>query len=126
MRQSMFIAGLVLLIHMLGVQVLTAQAQTYPNRPIQLVIPAVAGATSDITGRLLAEEMEKILGTKERLADNPTLARSIRHRFPYIAPLNYIQAELIRRHRAGMTDAEIREGILMSINGVSAGLRNTG
>jgi phosphoenolpyruvate carboxylase len=70
--------------------------------------------------------LEKILGTRERLADNPTLARSIRHRFPYIAPLNYIQAELIRRHRAGMTDAEIREGILMSINGVSAGLRNTG
>jgi phosphoenolpyruvate carboxylase len=72
------------------------------------------------------EALEQILGTKERLADNPTLARSIKHRFPYIAPLNYIQAELIRRHRAGMTDAEIREGILMSINGVSAGLRNTG
>jgi phosphoenolpyruvate carboxylase len=72
------------------------------------------------------EALEKILGTRERLADNPTLARSIRHRFPYIAPLNYIQAELIRRHRAGMIDEEIREGILMSINGVSAGLRNTG
>jgi phosphoenolpyruvate carboxylase len=72
------------------------------------------------------DALEKILGSKERLADNPMLARSIRHRFPYIAPLNYLQAELIRRHRAGMTDSEIREGILMSINGVSAGLRNTG
>ncbi len=72
------------------------------------------------------EALEKILGSKERLADNPTLARSIKHRFPYIAPLNYLQVELIRRHRAGMTDQEIRDGILMSINGVSAGLRNTG
>jgi phosphoenolpyruvate carboxylase len=45
---------------------------------------------------------------------------------PYIAPLNYLQIELIRRYRAGKTDEEIREGILMSINGVAAGLRNTG
>jgi len=72
------------------------------------------------------DALEKILGTKERLADNPALARSLKHRFPYIAPLNYLQVELIRRHRSGMTDDEIREGILMSINGVSAGLRNTG
>jgi tripartite-type tricarboxylate transporter receptor subunit TctC len=36
----------------------------YPDRPIQLVIPYVAGATGDITARMLAEELEKILGTK--------------------------------------------------------------
>ena len=72
------------------------------------------------------DALEKILGSKERLADNPMLARSIKLRFPYIAPLNYLQVELIRRHRAGKTDEEIREGILTSINGVSAGLRNTG
>lgn len=41
-----------------------AHAQPYPNRTIQLVIPYVAGATADITGRLLAEELEKILGVK--------------------------------------------------------------
>jgi phosphoenolpyruvate carboxylase len=85
-----------------------------------------------IFGRIEAEHtraneaLEKILGSKERLADNPTLARSIRHRFPYIAPLNYLQVELIRRHRAGERGEDIREGILMSINGVAAGLRNTG
>lgn len=72
------------------------------------------------------DALEKILGTKVRLIDNPTLARSIKNRFPYIAPLNYLQAELIRRHRDGQTDPEIREGILTSINGVAAGLRNTG
>ncbi len=72
------------------------------------------------------DALEKILGSKERLADNPTLARSLRHRFPYIAPLNYLQVELIRRHRAGERGEDIREGILMSINGVAAGLRNTG
>jgi phosphoenolpyruvate carboxylase len=72
------------------------------------------------------DALEKILGTRERLSDNPTLARSIKLRVPYIAPLNYLQIELIRRYRAGKTDEEIREGILMSINGVAAGLRNTG
>jgi len=41
-----------------------AHAQHYPDRPIQLIIPYVAGATGDITARMLAEELEKILGTK--------------------------------------------------------------
>ncbi len=41
-----------------------AHAQRYPDRPIQLIIPYVAGATGDITARMLAEELEKILGTK--------------------------------------------------------------
>ncbi len=71
MRRYMLAAGLMLLIYMLGLPVLSAQAQPYPNRPIQLVIPAVAGATSDITGRLLAEEMEKILGTKIVVVNKP-------------------------------------------------------
>ena len=62
----------------------------------------------------------------ERLAENPALARSIRHRFPYIAPLNHLQVELIRRWRSGDQDERIRNGILISINGVAAGLRNTG
>jgi phosphoenolpyruvate carboxylase len=75
---------------------------------------------------LANEALEKIMGSKERLADNPALARSLKLRFPYIAPLNYLQVELIRRHRSGATDEDIREGILMSINGVAAGLRNTG
>ena len=70
--------------------------------------------------------LEMITGESERLADNPALARSIRHRFPYIAPLNHLQVELIRRWRAGEHDEKIRRGILISLNGIAAGLRNTG
>jgi phosphoenolpyruvate carboxylase len=70
--------------------------------------------------------IEEITGETSPLADNPALARSLKLRMPYIAPLNYLQIELIRRWRSGKTDDEIREGILMSINGVAAGLRNTG
>lgn len=72
------------------------------------------------------EAMNAIAGSAQRLADNPSLARSIRHRFPYIAPLNHLQIELIRRWRGGQCDEKIRRGILISINGVAAGLRNSG
>jgi len=74
------------------------------------------------TRRWLAE----ITGREELLADNPTLARSIRSRFPYLDPLNHLQVELLRRYRAGDTDARTKRAIHLTINGVAAGLRNSG
>jgi phosphoenolpyruvate carboxylase len=70
--------------------------------------------------------LETATGEIQRLADNPALARSIEHRFAYIAPLNFLQAELLRRWRAGQIDHKARVGILIAINGIAAGLRNTG
>lgn len=67
-----------------------------------------------------------VTGEKQRLAGNPALARSIRHRFPYIDPLHHLQVELVRRWRAGDADERARRGIHLSINGIAAGLRNTG
>jgi len=71
-----------------------------------------------------------ITGETQRLAGNPSLARSIEHRFPYLDPLNHLQVELMRRFRQrGPRDAGIdrmRTGIHISINGLAAGLRNTG
>lgn len=66
--------------------------------------------------------------TKEhvRLANNPELARSIKHRFPYIDPLHHLQVELVRRYRANEQDDRVQRGIHISINGIAAGLRNTG
>ena len=60
------------------------------------------------------------------LADNQLLRRSIRNRFPYMDPLNHLQIEFLRRHRAGETDERLQRGIHMSINGIAAGLRNSG
>ena len=60
------------------------------------------------------------------LEDNPTLERSIRNRFPYLDPLNHLQVELLRRYRAGDTDVRTRRAIHLTINGVAAGLRNSG
>ena len=67
-----------------------------------------------------------VTGEKNRLANNPALARSIRNRFPYIDPLHHLQVELIRRYREGEQDERVQRGIHIAINGIAAGLRNTG
>jgi phosphoenolpyruvate carboxylase len=67
-----------------------------------------------------------ISGQQTLLEGNPLLARSIRNRFPYIDPLNHVQIELLKRHRAGDTDPGVVDGIHLSINGIAAGLRNSG
>ena len=56
----------------------------------------------------------------------PMLARTIRDRFPYIDPLNHVQLELLKRYRAGDTDERVVAGIHLTINGIAAGLRNSG
>jgi phosphoenolpyruvate carboxylase len=60
------------------------------------------------------------------LEKNPVLDESIRLRLPYIEPLNLLQVELLKRHRAGEKDARVREGIQLSINAVATALRNSG
>ena len=75
---------------------------------------------------LTAKALTLITGDKQRLTNNAALQRSIRHRFPYIDPLHHLQVELVRRYRAGQADERLQRGIHISINGIAAGLRNTG
>jgi phosphoenolpyruvate carboxylase len=67
-----------------------------------------------------------ISGQNALLEANPSLQQSISRRLPYIDPLNILQVELLRRRRGGEDNEDIRRGIHMSINGVAAGLRNSG
>ncbi len=67
-----------------------------------------------------------ILGQDDFLADNPLLKRSLQLRSPYLDPLNHLQVELLKRHRAGETDERVARGIHLSINGIASGLRNSG
>jgi phosphoenolpyruvate carboxylase len=50
----------------------------------------------------------------------------MRNRFPYLDPLNHLQVELLKRYRAGETEDRVKRGIHLSINGLAAGLRNSG
>lgn len=65
-------------------------------------------------------------GQTRLLEKHPALDASIRLRLPYIEPLNLLQIELMKRHRAGEDDPRIGEGILLSINAVATALRNSG
>jgi phosphoenolpyruvate carboxylase len=67
-----------------------------------------------------------LTGQTELLERNPVLANSIRLRNPYVDPMSLLQLELLRRKRAGERSEELDRAITATINGISAGLRNTG
>jgi phosphoenolpyruvate carboxylase len=100
------------------------------SRYAELVVDPALRAT--IFERLKAEHratvqhLLAITGARHLLQSNPLLARSIRNRFPYLDPLNHIQVELLRRYRSGDREERTRRGIHLTINGIAAGLRNSG
>jgi len=67
-----------------------------------------------------------ITGQDDLLADNPSLARSVFNRFPYLEPLNHLQVELLRRYRCGDDDELVQRGILLTMSGLATALRNSG
>ncbi|MGF6526204.1 phosphoenolpyruvate carboxylase [Variovorax sp. PvP013] len=76
--------------------------------------------------RRTSDALTLITGARQRLEGNAEMQRSVSHRFPYIDPLHHLQVELMRRYRAGEGGERLQNGIHISINGVAAGLRNTG
>ncbi|NYF50391.1 phosphoenolpyruvate carboxylase [Tunturiibacter gelidoferens] len=84
-------------------------------------------AEFNLTHRMILE----ITKQKSLLETNPVLERSIRLRNPYVDPMSLIQVELMRRKRAALAKGhpespELDRAISATINGISAGLRNTG
>jgi phosphoenolpyruvate carboxylase len=76
--------------------------------------------------QLTVKFLLQITGHDELLQANPTLARGFRNRSPYIDPLNHLQITLLRRRRTGEHDDDVKRAILLTINGIAAGLRNSG
>jgi len=72
------------------------------------------------------DSLLKISGQKKLLQTNPLLERSIQNRFPYLDPLNHLQVELMKKYRRESENAKVLRGIQLTINGISAGLRNSG
>ena len=68
----------------------------------------------------------EVTGQAHLLEKHPALDASIRLRLPYIEPLNLLQIELMKRHRAGEDDPRVAQGILLSINAIATALRNSG
>jgi phosphoenolpyruvate carboxylase len=86
----------------------------------------------EIFGRIRAEWNDTveadlaISGQSRLLEQNPLLERSLRNRFPYIDPLNHLQVGLLKQYRADERNEAVLQGIQLTINGISAGLRNSG
>ncbi|MBC7541466.1 MAG: phosphoenolpyruvate carboxylase, partial [Candidatus Sericytochromatia bacterium] len=82
---------------------------------------------------MIVEEFERthrmvllVSGENTLLQSKPVLARSIRLRNPYVDPMSLIQVDLLRRKRAGEASEDLDYALAMTINGIAAGLRNTG
>ncbi len=82
---------------------------------------------------MIAEEFERterevlrVLKQTKLLEKNHVLARSIRLRNPYVDPMSLIQVDLLRRKRSGEESEDLNYALAATINGISAGLRNTG
>jgi phosphoenolpyruvate carboxylase len=90
-------------------------------------------ALRDRVFTMLEEEFDRtqrmvlaVTGQKELLERNAVLSNSIRLRNPYVDPMSLLQVDLLRRKRAGEQSEELDRAITATINGISAGLRNTG
>jgi phosphoenolpyruvate carboxylase len=76
---------------------------------------------------LTVREVLRLAGGTELLASNPDLARTLRVRDDYLAPLHFLQVSLLERWREGDDkDPDLARALLLTVNGIAAGLRNTG
>jgi phosphoenolpyruvate carboxylase len=94
----------------------------------RLVDPAHHHVFEDIRAEYLLTVRETLAVTGEAglLDRNPTLARTLAVRDAYIDPVSFVQVELLAKARAGGNDDKLRRALLSTINGIAAGLRNTG
>jgi phosphoenolpyruvate carboxylase len=116
------VANLDMLLAKADLSVAARYRDLMPDRAVAQSIFARIEGEFDATVRGLFD----VTGATAFLESNRLLARSIRNRFPYLDPLNHLQLELLRRHRAGDSDERVHRGIHLSINGLAAGLRNSG
>ena len=97
-------------------------AQLVPDEKIRTQIFGMIETEWELT----TSKLMAITKSTTLLADNPTMARSLNTRLPYIDPLNHLQVMLLERTRAGESDVKLRRALHITINGIAAGLRNSG
>jgi phosphoenolpyruvate carboxylase len=100
-------------------------ARSYVERltePHQRQLFDVIAAEHDLT----LSEVLKLTGERELLDANPLLKRTLAVRDLYLAPLHHLQIELLARRRSGDPSANLERALLLTVNGIAAGMRNTG
>lgn len=123
MRDWPFFRSTVELIEMVLAKAEARVAEAYDR----VLVPAeLRDFGSSLRGRLLrtVDLVRRTTGHERLLENNPVLRRSIDVRNPYVDPINLVQAEILRRMRAG--DESLRDAFVVTVNGIAAGMRNTG
>jgi phosphoenolpyruvate carboxylase len=94
----------------------------------RLVDPALRGLFEVISEEyaLTVEQVLRVTGESELLGSDPVLRQTLRTRETYLEPLHHLQVELLARQRAGSDDPLLARALLLTVNGVAAGMRNTG
>ena len=101
------------------------------KRYVQALVPKELHHFLDVIAeefKLTCEEILKVTKKDSLLGDQPILARTLQVRDAYLAPLHLLQVNLLERVRDhdGEVDPMLQRALLLTINGVAAGLRNTG
>jgi phosphoenolpyruvate carboxylase len=96
---------------------------------VDRLVPAELAYLFDVVSRehaLTVEQVLRITGETELLGNDPVLRQTLRTRETYLEPLHHLQVELLVRSRAGEDDPLLARALLLTVNGVAAGMRNTG
>jgi len=125
-RNSAFLRTMLANMEMVLAKSNLAIARRYSELAENRVLATKVMARIEMEWQLARDALLEISGQPDLLANNPRLAQSISRRLPYVDALNHLQVDLLRRRRAGDTGEDVHQGIHMSINGVAAGLRNSG
>jgi phosphoenolpyruvate carboxylase len=72
------------------------------------------------------EELLRVTGSRQLLDQQPALRQTLEVRNAYLAPLHHLQSQLLSASRAGDEDPQVRRALLLTVNGIAAGMRNTG
>jgi phosphoenolpyruvate carboxylase len=116
------VANLDMVLSKVDLGIASRYAELVPDKPLRESIFERIRAEFELSRRAVLAVSEQ----RELLGSNPALQRSIRIRMPYLDPLNHLQVELLKRYRAGRSGERVRRGIHLTINGIAAGLRNSG
>ncbi len=116
------LANMDMVLAKVSLAVASRYADLVEDADLRRTIFAAIAAEHDLT----VKHLFAIMGQTRLLEANPLLERSISNRFPYLDPMNHVQVELLKMLRANGEDAEARAGVHLSINGIAAGLRNSG
>jgi phosphoenolpyruvate carboxylase len=98
------------------------------ERYVALAPPPLRGLLDDIRAefRLTVEQVLDVTGDAELLDREPTLRTTLEIRENYLEPLHHLQSQLLARQRRGEDDPTLQRALLLTINGIAAGMRNTG